>query len=45
MRARSRKKQLVEEFNDGGVRFQGEIPHPDGSSLLDTLLPGSRFGR
>jgi hypothetical protein len=44
-----KEKQLVEEFIDGGVRFQGEIPHPDGSLLLDpttlTPLPGSRFGR
>jgi hypothetical protein len=31
----------VEEFKDGGVRFQGEISKPDGTSYLDrtTLTP------
>ncbi len=41
-----KEKQLIEETKDGGVRFQGEIPHPDGSSHLDrttlTPLPGGR---
>ncbi len=36
-----KEKQLIEETKDGGVRFQGEILHPDGKSLLDrtTLTP------
>ena len=36
-----KEKKLIEEFKDGGVRFAGEIPHPDGSSHLDrtTLTP------
>ena len=36
-----KEKQLVEEMKDGGVRFQGEIPHHDGKSHLDrtTLTP------
>jgi hypothetical protein len=41
-----KEKLLVEETKDGGVRFQGEIPHPDGKSHLDrttlTPLPDSR---
>ena len=41
-----KEKKLIEEFNDGGVRFQGEIPRPDGSSYLDrttlTPVPGDR---
>lgn len=41
-----KEKRLVEELKDGGVRFQGEIPHPDGTSHLDrttlTPLPGGR---
>jgi hypothetical protein len=41
-----KEKQLIEELQDGGVRFQGEIPHPDGKSHLDrttlTPLPGGR---
>jgi hypothetical protein len=36
-----KEKKLIEEFKDGGVRFQGEIPHPNGGSHLDrtTLTP------
>jgi len=36
-----KEKKLVEEMKDGGVRFQGEIPRPDGTSYLDrtTLTP------
>ncbi len=36
-----KEKQLIEEMKDGGVRFQGEIPHRDGKSHLDrtTLTP------
>ena len=36
-----KEKQLIEEMKDGGVRFQGEILHPDGKSHLDrtTLTP------
>ena len=36
-----KEKKLIEEFKDGGVRFQGEIPRPDGTSYLDrtTLTP------
>jgi hypothetical protein len=36
-----KEKKLVEEFKDGGVRFQGEIPHLNGGSHLDrtTLTP------
>jgi hypothetical protein len=41
-----KEKQLIEELQDGDVRFQGEIPHPDGKSQLDrttlTPLPGGR---
>ena len=41
-----KEKQLIEEYKDGGVRFQGEIPHLDGGSHLDrttlTPLPGGR---
>jgi len=41
-----KEKQVIEELKDGSVRFQGEIPHLDGSSHLDrttlTPLPGSR---
>ena len=41
-----KEKQLIEELQDGGVRFQGEIPHPDGKSHRDrttlTPLPGGR---
>ena len=35
------EKKLVEELKDGGVRFQGEIPKPDGMSHVDrtTLTP------
>jgi len=37
---------LIEETKDGGVRFQGSIPHLDGKSHLDrttlTPLPGGR---
>ena len=36
-----KEKQLIEEMKDGGVRFQGEIPHRDGKSHMDrtTLTP------
>lgn len=36
-----KEKELVEEFEDGGVRFQGEIPLQDGGTMLDrtTLTP------
>lgn len=36
-----KEKRLVEELADGGVRFQGEIPHLNGGSHLDrtTLTP------
>ena len=36
-----KEKTLVERFEDGGVRFQGEIPLPNGRSYLDrtTLTP------
>lgn len=36
-----KEKRLVEELKDGGVRFQGEIPHLNGGSHLDrtTLTP------
>ena len=41
-----KEKQMIEEYKDGGVRFQGEIPHLDGGSHLDrttlTPLPGGR---
>jgi hypothetical protein len=41
-----KEKQLIEETKDSGVRFQGEILHPDGKSHLDrttlTPLPGNR---
>jgi hypothetical protein len=40
------EKQLIEEFEDGAVRFQSEIPYPDGKSHLNrttlTPLPGCR---
>jgi hypothetical protein len=36
-----KEKKLIEEYKDGGVRFQGEIPHLNGGSHLDrtTLTP------
>jgi hypothetical protein len=36
-----KEKKLVEELKNGAVRFQGEIPHPNGGSHLDrtTLTP------
>ena len=36
-----KEKTLVLELEDGGIRFQGEIPLPDGRSYLDrtTLTP------
>lgn len=36
-----KEKELIEELPDGGVRFQGTIALPDGSSVLDrtTLTP------
>jgi len=36
-----KEKRLIEDLQGGGVRFQGEIPHPDGTSHLDrtTLTP------
>lgn len=36
-----KEKREVERFPDGGLRFQGEIPLPDGSTYLDrtTLTP------
>jgi hypothetical protein len=36
-----KEKRLVEELKDGALRFQGEIPHRDGTSHLDrtTLTP------
>lgn len=41
-----KEKRMIEEFKDGAVRFQGEIPHMDGSSHLDrttlTPLPGDK---
>jgi hypothetical protein len=41
-----KEKQLIEEMKDGSLRFQGEIPHPDGKSHLDrttlTPLPGGQ---
>jgi hypothetical protein len=39
-----KEKKLVEEFKNGGVRFQGEIPHLNGGSHLDrtTLTPLGR---
>jgi hypothetical protein len=41
-----KEKQLIEETKLGGVRFQGEILHPDGKSHLDrttlTPLPSGR---
>ncbi len=41
-----KEKVLIGEMEDGGVRFQGEIPQPDGKSHLDrttlTPLPGGR---
>ncbi|NIT57348.1 MAG: hypothetical protein GWN00_14280 [Aliifodinibius sp.] len=37
----TKEKQLIEELEDGGVRFQGEIHLSDGKSVLDrtTLTP------
>ena len=42
-----KEKKLIEEFKGGAVRFQGEIPHRDGSSHLDrtTLTPSARRPR
>ena len=41
-----KEKQMIEEYKDSGVRFQGEIPHLNGGSHLDrttlTPLPGGR---
>ena len=41
-----KEKVKVEEYPDGGVRFQGELPQPGGRSVLDrttlTPLPGGR---
>jgi hypothetical protein len=41
-----KEKQLIAEFPDGGVRFQGEILDRDGTSHLDrttlTPLPGGK---
>lgn len=36
-----KEKTLVERFEDGGVRFQGRVPLPDGGEALDrtTLTP------
>ena len=36
-----KEKTLVEEFEDGGVRFRGRIPLPEGGHYLDrtTLTP------
>lgn len=36
-----KEKRLVEHLEDGSVRFQGEVPHADGTSHLDrtTLTP------
>ncbi|MDX1394923.1 MAG: hypothetical protein R3195_11040 [Gemmatimonadota bacterium] len=36
-----KEKTLIATFDDGGVRFQGEIPTPDVGSILDrtTLTP------
>lgn len=36
-----KEKVLIETFDDGGIRFQGEIPLPDGRKYLDrtTLTP------
>ncbi len=41
MLGRSKRNNLFEEGKDGSIRFQGEIPHPDGTSHLDrtTLTP------
>ena len=38
-----KEKKLTEEYKDGGMRFQGEIPHLNGGSHLDrtTLTPVS----
>ena len=38
-----KEKKLITEFPDGGIRFQGEIPHADGTTHLDrtTLTPVS----
>ena len=41
-----KEKALIAQTQDGGLRFQGEILHPDGKSHLDrttlTPLPGDR---
>lgn len=41
-----KEKRLVERLEDGSLRFQGEVPHADGTSHLDrttlTPLPGGR---
>lgn len=39
-----KEKELVERTDDGGVRFQGEIPLPEGGAYLDrtTLTPLDR---
>jgi hypothetical protein len=41
-----KEKKLVQEFKNGAIRFQGEIPHLNGGSHLDrttlTPLPGDR---
>lgn len=36
-----KEKTLIERFEDGGVRFQGRIPLPDGTEAIDrtTLTP------
>lgn len=37
----TKEKRLIAVFEDGGTRFQGELPLPDGGTLLDrtTLTP------
>lgn len=39
--ANVKEKTLVERFEDGGVRFQGRVPLPDGTEAIDrtTLTP------
>lgn len=39
--ANLKEKTLVERFDDGGVRFQGRVPLPDGTEAIDrtTLTP------
>lgn len=36
-----KEKTLAKEFKDGSVRFQGQYPHPNGTTILDrtTLTP------